>query len=109
MHPWTPQNPFPEQTSPKLYLSLIRHLGGSAKKTLMEGGCFLLENHLGRTRSKCDTSHFLHIRVLSDSTSLFTVPTCRTFEGDTMKFLGKASAGKLLKRCLMFMFKVVML
>lgn len=75
----------------------------------MAGGCFLLEKLLGRTRRKGDTSHFLHIRVLSASTSLFTVPTCRTFEGDTTKFLGKASAGKLVKRDLMLMFKVVML
>lgn len=75
----------------------------------MAGGCFLLEKHLGRTQRKSDTSHFLHIRVLSDSTSLFTAPTCRTFEGDTGKFLGKSSAGKPVNKYLMFMFKVVML
>lgn len=69
----------------------------------------MLEKHLGRTRRKGDTSHFLLIRVLSDSTSLFTVPTCGTFEGDTTKFLWKSSAGKLVKRDPMLMFKVVML
>lgn len=62
---------------------------------------------LGKDQEEGDRSDFLPIRVLSDSTSLFTVPTCRTFEGDTRKFLGKASAGKVVERYPMF--KVVML
>lgn len=45
----------------------------------------------------------------SESVPLLAIFTCRAFEGDNIKFLRKASAGKLVEMYLTFMFKVIIL
>jgi len=69
---------------------------------------------LSGNRSNSYTFHFIYRNhsmsgFLSESMPLLAVFTCRPFEEDTIKFLGKASAGKLAEMYLIFLFKVIIL
>lgn len=74
----------------------------------------MLEEHWLGTDGSVNTFHSRHrsrciFRLFVGKLAAEAVFTCSPFEGDTIKFLEKASAGKRVEMYLMFMFKVIAL